>query len=218
MAFLDANGVTRLVTDLNSIYEYKMSAGNGIAINASNAISLTTAVQDKLSHIYVQTPTAAGSDTAPETYWSFGKADTSTGYTFSYWNGFNNGTFGNYFGFGTTNSTIASGGLRLYVGSTLMALRDYTSNTAGSYYWRFNPQDITPYQGETVTLPSSGNYLYGIGYFGAGTSPTMYVEILLPKKIAAGKTSVAFKPGFGLSGTPHAFSNFARTSSLSTFW
>jgi len=184
MAFLDANGVTRLVTNLNSIYEYKISAGGGIAINASNAISIATSEKDKLDHIYVQTPTSGGSG-APETYWSFGLANTSTPYTFSYWNGFNNATFGNYFGFGTTNNPITDGGLRLYIGSKVIGLRDYTNNTAGSYFWKFDPTILTvPYENQTVTLSASSTKpWFAYGYFGSGTSPALYINIPLPAPI-----------------------------------
>ena len=183
MGFLDANGVTRLVTDLGNIFEYKVSAGGGIAINASNAISIATSEKDKLDHIYVQTPTSGGSG-SPETYWSFGLANTSTPYTFSYWNGFNNGIWGDYFGFGTTNDSIANGGLRLYIGSSALGLRDFTNNTAGSYFWRMYPDELSPYQGVSNVTETA---CYGYGYTSA-TSGTMYLDIELSRRIRAGKT------------------------------
>ena len=55
MAFLDANGVTRLVTDLNSIYEYKISAGGGIAINANNVLSTDVQLADNATSAVIYT-------------------------------------------------------------------------------------------------------------------------------------------------------------------
>ena len=49
MGFLDANGVTRLVTDLGNIFEYKLTAGDGIAIDASNEISMSGGITGQTS-------------------------------------------------------------------------------------------------------------------------------------------------------------------------
>lgn len=42
MAFLDANGVTRLVTDLGSIFEYKISSGAVTSDTSAGTVSLPT--------------------------------------------------------------------------------------------------------------------------------------------------------------------------------
>ena len=55
MGFLDANGVTRLVTDLGNIFEYKLTAGGGIAINASNVLSTDVQLADNATSAVIYT-------------------------------------------------------------------------------------------------------------------------------------------------------------------
>ena len=57
----------------------------------------------------------------------------------------------------------------------------------------------------------------GIGVSDTGFSPIIYRAFNFPSR-ASGIICVAVSPGFGESGTAHAFSNFALVSGALTFW
>lgn len=223
MGFLNANGITRLVTDLGNIFEYKITAGDGLSISASNVLSTDVQLGNNATSAMLysnatnligtrvdnttddasyylransnslsfatNTPIGNGTITdnwrltIPLTTVELGQTSAGLPRSMSFWRGFNNSTFGDYLGIGAQNDD-ATDGFRAYIGSDLLAWRDYPGSTAGSYLWRLYPDELSPYQNVTDATVTA---CYGYGYTSA-TSGQMYVDIELPRRIRTGKT------------------------------
>lgn len=79
----------------------------------------------------------------------------TTASNISFWRGFDDSTYGDYFAMGS-QSTDGSDGFRIYVGEKRLSFRTYVGSTAGAYAWSIYPPSFYQTNNSANTSLSSG--------------------------------------------------------------